>query len=76
MYGIEVYTPYVIHEGTVATYGFVSPTNHKMKTIMVRREEIFTELGKSIWSPSFVFNGRYKRNIVEGFTHISKAAPV
>ena len=46
LYGIEVYTPYVIDEGTVAAYVFVSTTNHEGQTIRARGEEFLTELGK------------------------------
>ena len=63
LYGIEVSTPYVIDEGTVATYVFVSPTNHEGQTIRERRREFLTERGKSIHSPRFVFNGNYNRKI-------------
>ena len=37
MYGIEVSTPYGIYEDMVATYGFVSPTNHEGQTIRAKR---------------------------------------
>ena len=40
LYGIEVSTPYGIYEGTIATYGFVSTTNHYGKMIRSKRKEI------------------------------------
>ena len=38
LYEFEVYTPYVINEGMVETYGLVSPTNHEVQTIRARRK--------------------------------------
>ena len=59
MYGIEVYTLYGTNEGMVATYGFVSTTNHARQTIRKRRKGFFTERGKSIQNPRAFFNGNY-----------------
>ena len=42
LYGIEVSTSYGTNEGMVATYGFVSTTNHDGKMIMARRKEFLT----------------------------------
>ena len=36
--GIEVSTPYIIDEGTVATYVFFSPINHEEKNIRERKD--------------------------------------
>ena len=63
LYGIEVSTPYGVDQGTVATYGFFSCTNHEGQTIRERRKEFCTERGKSVHSPRFVFNGKYNRKI-------------
>ena len=38
LYGIKVSTSYGINEGTVATYGFVSPTNHEGQVFGARRK--------------------------------------
>ena len=37
LYGIEVYIPYRIGEGTVAIYGFFSLANHEGQTIRESR---------------------------------------
>ena len=63
LYGIEVYTPYVIDEVMVETYVFPPPTNQELQTIRARRKEVFTEPGKSIHSPRFFFNENYNRKI-------------
>ena len=45
MYGIEVYTPYGIDKCAIATYGFVSPTNHEGK-YQAEEEGIFYRTGQ------------------------------
>ena len=63
LYGVEVYTPYVIDGGAVATYGFVSPTNHEVQTVRERSKDFFTEQGKSILIQRFLFNVNYNMKI-------------
>ena len=46
LYDIEVSTPYGISEGTVVTYGFVSPTKHEGQTIRSSRKEFLIERRK------------------------------
>ena len=63
LYVIELSNLYGIDEGVVATYGFVSTTNHARQTIRKRRKGFFTERGKSIQNPRFFFNGNYNMKI-------------
>ena len=76
MYGIDLYIPYVINEGMVATYGFVYPTNHKGQNIRARSNSCLSEQGDSIHSPRFFFNGNYNSNVGKCFTLISKTDPL
>ena len=61
MYGIEVYKPYRIDEGTVEKIGFVSTTDYYGHKIRARSKDFWTERDKSIQSPRFVFIGNCNR---------------
>ena len=59
LHRIKVSTRCGIDEGTVATCGYISPTNHEEQTIGARRKEFLIEHWKSIQSPKFFFNVKY-----------------
>ena len=59
LYGIMLSTPYVINEGTIATFVFISPTNYDRQTI------------KTMWIAFLIEEGIYVLKQVFNRTNFS-----